>query len=222
MAEYSADDRHSKAKLAELITDEDEKAHKEASNALQQFDFVSKLIDEWSQPDRSFRLRSSTILQLHRIVLEGISAYAGNWRPAEIEIHGSEHQPVGAHLVPEKIEEMCDYVNDNWNKSAIHLSSYLMWRLNWIHPFVDGNGRTARALSYLILCVRLGYQLPGENTIPAQISSNKKPYYDALEAADRAYENETIDVTEMEELLEKKLAGQLGSVLKDAIGEGNS
>lgn len=110
-------------------------------------------------------------------------------------------------------------MNGNWNRSAVHLASYVLWRLNWIHPFVDGNGRTARALSYLILCIRLGYQLPGTNTIPDQISNNKNPYYHALEAADDACEDENIDMTEMEKLVEEKLAGQLAGILKDAIGE---
>lgn len=222
MAEDSGDERHSEAQPADIIKDEDEKAQREARNALQQFDTVTKLIEEWCRPDRSFKLRSSTILQLHRHALDGISAYAGIWRPADVKIHGSKHQPTGAHLVPEKIEEMCDYVNDNWNKSAVHLASYVLWRLNRIHPFVDGNGRTARALSYLILCIRLGYQLPGTNTIPDQISNNKDPYYHALEAADDAYEDENIDMTEMEKLVEEKLAGQLSGILKDAIGESRS
>jgi hypothetical protein len=28
------------------------------------------------------------------------------------------------------------------------LAAYGLWRLNWIHPFVEGNGRTARAVCY--------------------------------------------------------------------------
>lgn len=73
-----------------------------------------------------------------------MSSYAGNWRPAGIEIKGSKHQPVGVYLVPEEIEHMCDYVNDNWEKSSpLHLAAYALWKLNWIHPFTDGNGRTA-------------------------------------------------------------------------------
>ncbi|MBL8221394.1 MAG: Fic family protein, partial [Bryobacterales bacterium] len=31
----------------------------------------------------------------------------------------------------------------------------VMWRLNWIHPFFGGNGRTARSASYLVLCASL-------------------------------------------------------------------
>ena len=83
----------------------------------------------------------------------------------------SKHQPPDAFQVPEQIEELCDYVNQNWHRSALHLASYVMWKLNWIHPFTDGNGRTSRAASYLILCVRMGYLLPGRLTIPEQIEA---------------------------------------------------
>jgi len=149
-------DRHSKALDAELIADPDERAKREARNGLRQFDTVVEMIDYWLQPERPFKLRLSAILHLQRVALDGISAYAGNFRPAGIKIGGSKHDPVGAHLVAEEVERFCDYVNENWNKSAIHLAAYALWRLNWIHPFTDGNGRTARAVSYLILCVRLG------------------------------------------------------------------
>lgn len=213
------DDRHSKALEAELITDPDEKARREARNGLRQFDAVVELIEYFLQPDRKVKLRPSHLLHLHRIALDGISAYAGNWRPAGIRIGGSKHEPIGAHLVPEAIEEMCDYINDNWDKSSpVHLGAYSLWKLNWIHPFTDGNGRTARALSYLLLCARLGYRLPGTNTIPDQISKDKNPYYKALEAADKAWSEKKIDLTVLEDLLGKLLANQLLSVHQQAIG----
>src|ERR1035438_8421198 len=164
------EDRHSRALDAELITDPDEKAKAEARNGLRQVDEVIGMVEYFCHPDRKFKLRPSQLLHLHRIALEGISSFAGNWRPAGIEIQGSRHKPIGAHLVPGVIEEMCDYVNDNWEMSSpLHLAAYALWRLNWIHPFTDGNGRTARAFSYLLLCLRLGYRGPGKKTLPGQV-----------------------------------------------------
>src|SRR5579863_2103547 len=165
------EDRHSRALEVELINDPSEKARQEARKGLRQFDEVVEQIEYWPQPERPFKLRPSSILSLHRRALEGISSFAGVWRPAAIEIGGSRHTPPPAHLVPELIEGMCDYINDNWKSSPVHLSAYSSWRMNWIHPFIDGNGRTARAVSYLVLCVRLGYRLPGTQTIPEQIAS---------------------------------------------------
>ncbi|CAA7611926.1 Fic family protein [Candidatus Terasakiella magnetica] len=215
-------ERHSRVEEPRVVTDPDELAQLEARNALRQFDAVCLMIEEWLQPERRFKLRASMVLQLHRAALEGLSAYAGNYRPGSVDIEGSSHQPHGAHLVPELVEEMCDYINDHWNdRTALHLSAYVMWRLNWIHPFSDGNGRTSRAVSYLVLCMKLGYKLPGTRTIPAQIADNKKPYYLTLEEADAAYKSGQVDVSALEDFLGKLLACQLMDVYESATSGKN-
>jgi Fic family protein len=116
---------------------------------------------------------------------------------------------------------MCAYVNSHWAKSALHLSAYVMWRLNWIHPFAGGNGRTSRAASYLVLCVLLGERLIGERlkgavTIPEYIERDRQPYYEALDAADLAWSKGVIDVSVMEKLLDNLLAAQLVSIYEKA------
>jgi Fic family protein len=169
--------------------------------------------------NKSYRLKPSTILKLNRIALESLSRYAGVFRPSDIKITGSQHQPVPAEQVPGLVEEFCDYVNEHWHaRTAVHLSAYALWRLNWIHAFVDGNGRTSRIVAYLILCAKLGYRLPGTKTIPEQIAQSKSPYYKALEAADRAAVAGTTDVAELEKLIEGHLAVQLYEVHKSATG----
>lgn len=164
--------------------------------------------------------------------MEGLSAYAGNWRPADVEIAESEHAPPLAASVPSLVEDMCDYVNENWqSRSAIHLSSFVMWRLNWIHPFTDGNGRTSRAVSYLVLCARSAVLFPGTTTIPEQVVQNRKPYYSALEAADRKlvqHVQSGLDgfpedvVSDMESLMQGMLAVQLRAVFDAASGAATS
>lgn len=204
--------RHSKALEAELITDPVAKAEAEALNGLRQYDCGLAIIRDAIER-KSFKLRVSLILTLQREALRGISAYAGNFRPASVMIEGSKHEPAGAHLVPELVEDMCDYVNENWNSSSpIHLAAYVMWRLNWIHPFSDGNGRTSRTLSYVVMCCGLEVVLPGHPTIPEQIVSNRNPYFDALDRADAACRKGRLDLTAMEELLSGILAVQLKGV----------
>jgi Fic family protein len=78
--------------------------------------------------------------------------------------------------------------------------------MNWIHPFVEGNGRTARAACYYLLCMRFGQILPGRKIVPERIRENREPYYAALSAADRAWEQGHFDVSE--------LASYLGDLLK--------
>lgn len=211
--------RHSIAEEAAILVDPVRVAEAEARNGLRQFDLARKIIEEALERD-DFKLRVSRILELHRAALQGISAYAGNFRPAGVEIQGSKHRPVDAHLVAELVEGMCEYVNENWRtKSPIHLAAYVMWRLNWIHPFSDGNGRTSRMVSYVVLCIRSGYLIPGQNTIPEQIVSNRSPYFDALDAADAAWLSGNIDVTKMEDLLSSMLSKQLLDFYAQATGK---
>ncbi|KQV08956.1 Fic family protein [Devosia sp. Root105] len=208
----ASNQRHSKALEAELIIDPIKKAEAEALNGLRQYDFGREVVQQAIER-KAFKLRPSLLLALQREALRGISAYAGNFRPAGVAIQGSKHEPVGAHLVPELVEDLCDYVNDNWETaSPIHLAAYVMWRLNWIHPFSDGNGRTSRTLSYVVMCCRLDAVLPGHPTIPEQIVSNRDPYFAALDAADAACKEGRLDVSKMEELLSGMLAVQLKGV----------
>ena len=219
----SDDTRHSHAREVELITDPDRLAAREALNGLRQFDAVVEMVEYYLHPDRPFKFRPSHLLRLHRCALEDISHYAGNWRPAGIEIAGSKHQPVGAHQVPEMIEDLCDYINNNWNDNTpLHLSAYVLWRLNWIHPFTDGNGRTSRAASYLVLCLKTRYLLPGRETIPDQIANDKTPYYKALEAADENWKKGKIDLSQMEDLLGTLVAKQLLGVMNDVTGKSSA
>jgi len=218
MSPTTESDRKSKPLKEKIPSDTEELARREARNALRQFDAVLEIIDGALASKKRFRLRPSAILLLNRVATDGTNEYAGVYRPMHIEISGSAHTPPPAEEVPALVEEMCEYVNDAWDRSPIHLSAYTMWRVNWIHPFVDGNGRTARALSYAILSIRLGYRLPGSKTIPEQISDDKFPYYDALETADAACKEDRLDVTALERFLGDKLAAQLLQLHKDATG----
>jgi fido (protein-threonine AMPylation protein) len=209
--------RHSLPEDSERVDDPLERAKREAENGLRQFDLGLAMVEDAVAKGAPFRLRPSAILALHRAALLGLSPYAGNWRPAGVTIQGSGHEPIGAHLVPELIEEMCDYVNAHREeRSAIHLAAYVMWRLNWIHPFTDGNGRTSRVVSYVVLCIMLESVLRGERTIPDQIVDNRGPYFKALESADAAWKDGNVDVRAMEELLEGMLAVQLHKMMEKA------
>ncbi|MGA8380648.1 MAG: Fic family protein, partial [Stellaceae bacterium] len=139
MSDPDGESRHSEAASAFLIPDADERARREAENGLRQFDSVINLVQRYLAERWKFALRISTILGLHRDALLGVHALAGNFRPSTVEIKGSRHIPPDAWQVPLLVEELCDYVNDNWDISTpLHLAAYVMWRLNWIHPFADG------------------------------------------------------------------------------------
>jgi hypothetical protein len=214
-------DRHSHAEDAQLLSDPDEIARREAENGLRQFDLTLEMIRSFvKDKERPFRLRAGPILQLHKEALDGLHRLAGTFRNTPVKIGGSLHQPPEAAFVADEVQLMCEYINENWStKSATHLAAYILWRMNWIHPFADGNGRTARAVSYLVLSVKLDSLLPGTPTIPDQIASDKQPYYSGLELADRAWATEQVDVSALETMLNNMLARQLLNATREAAGE---
>lgn len=211
--------RESIAATQELISDPAARARREVENATRQFNYALEIVREHvKDPERSFRLRPFHILELHKKALDGIHLLAGTFRNTSISIGGSGHTPPHESMVSEEVYHLCEHVNTNWAREASYLSAYVLWRLNWIHPFADGNGRTARAVSYVVLSVRLDSLLPGAPTIPEQIAADKGPYYRALEAADAAWKGTggTVDVTELQRLLEGMLARQLLSAAQQA------
>lgn len=200
----------------ELVKDEDRVALMEATNGLLQFDEVLR-IAETAIKTGQFQLTPETVKELNRLAVQNIRRSAGQFRTIPISITNTEHQPPPANQVSSHVVEMCDYVNQQWRKrgddlqDALHLAAYVMWRLNWIHPFRDGNGRTSRAVSYLVLTVRLRQILGGQPTIADQIVDNKDPYYKALDDADAAWKDGRLDLSTMENLLNRLLENQLSS-----------
>lgn len=176
-------------------------------------------LDEALRRGPRFRLRPSTILDLHRCAVQGLLPAPGAFRVVSMDITEARHQPPAPREVPGLVEDLCDHVHDTWSTATpIHLAAYTMWRLNWIHPFVDGNGRTSRALSYLTLCARLGHRLPGSPTVPERVAESKAPYYAALESADLAWSEGRLDVSAMEHLLAGHLGAQLAEIHARATG----
>lgn len=198
-------------------------AELEIANGFLQFDRGIEVIEFYLEPYHPFQLNPSLILMLQEIAVKGLLPNPGKWRQLPAKISQSKHTPPEAFRVEMLVQELCDYVNNNWHeKSGFHLAAYVMWRLNWIHPFDDGNGRTSRMLSYIVLLLKCGYVIPGTPTIPQQIQSNRSSYFKALESADCAYAADgSIDVSEMETLIKSMLATQLISVIDRLDGSGN-
>ncbi len=68
---------------------------------------------------------------------------------------------------------------------AVDVAAFALWGVTRIHPFRDGNGRTARAFAYACLCLKLGALLPGKPTVVELIARDWAACEEALRAADR-------------------------------------
>jgi Fic family protein len=205
------EDRRSRADRAELIADPVTKARREAENGIRQFEMALDIIERHTDGAAiAFDLTPSLMLDLHRVALDGLHVQAGLYRTDPVTIAQSRHVPPWPDDIAGLVVDMCRYINEFWHGfEATELAAYVLWRINWIHPFADGNGRTARIVSYVILSVKLGYVLPGSPSIPEQIANDKEPYYRSLEEADEYWQRNFVALSSMEKMLERMLERQL-------------
>lgn len=97
-------------------------------------------------------LRLADVLQIHETVLRGIDDdNAGHFRRIPVRISGSPVILPNPVKVPNRMEAFIEWVVTSTNLHPVELAAEAHYQLVTIHPFVDGNGRTARLLMNLIL-----------------------------------------------------------------------
>ena len=109
---------------------------------------------------KDFVFLEDMILTLHRLFYSKLDEEnAGKYRDIQVFITGTEYVPPAADEIPALMKEFVAELNEkSKNTHPVLLSAFAHRRLVDIHPFVDGNGRTARLLMNLIL-VNKGYQI---------------------------------------------------------------
>jgi Fic family protein len=154
-----------------------------------------------------------TLWALNYAAVANIAQFGGRYR--EEPIYVGNHRPPHFKEVPNEMDRFFSVIHENWTvfEQPTLLAAYALWRLNWIHPFVEGNGRTARAACYYLICIRQRQLLPGKKIVPERIRENRSPYYAALQAADRAWDLGNFDVSELEKYLARLLTAQLADAL---------
>ena len=128
--------------------------------------------------NQDFPLSVKDILHLHYLVMSGIAdEYAGTIRTGRVRITGAKFIPPNPLKVADLLEELIEWVNENpLNLNIVERISVFHHRFVWIHPFFDGNGRTARLVMNLLL-MKWGYP----PVIVLKVDRMK--YYRALEDA---------------------------------------
>jgi len=105
--------------------------------------------------------------------------YGGRMRFFDVQIHGSTHIPPHYTEVKKYVMNMLKWYSANKNKlHPFELVAIIHAKLTWIHPFEDGNGRTARAIMNFIL-MKKGFPM---FFIPFD---RREEYYKSLEIADK-------------------------------------
>lgn len=148
--------------------------HFEAKNHEKAIYFVEEL----ARP--KYILNEKDIFGIHSLVLENIeSEFTGRYRNGQVRILGANFIPPSFIKVSSLVKELVTYTNNNPDKlSHVELITRFHHRFVWIHPFFDGNGRTARLLMNLLF-MKFGYP-------PAIIlKNNRNQYYRSLNQANK-------------------------------------
>jgi Fic family protein len=154
--------------------------HLEAINHQEAIHFIEQLVVNLQT------FNKSVLLQLHQLILMGIDTKnAGVFRTVEVRISGSKHLPPSPLLLNDLMDGYFEFYE--LNKRTMHpvlLAAEMHERLVTIHPFIDGNGRTARLVMNLIL-LQNGYTLVN---IKGNLK-NRLKYYQALEQVQLNHEH---------------------------------
>jgi len=150
--------------------------HLEAKDHYEAIHFLYELIEH----DRRHTVSEHLIRSLQQMVVRETNAKnVGTYRTGNVMITGSSHTPPDAHEIPHLMRQFVSWMRASIEKHhPVELAALAHHRLVHIHPFVDGNGRTARLLMNLLL-MQQGYPLV---TI---LKNDRKKYYNVLDQADK-------------------------------------
>jgi len=181
-----------------------------AENLARQYDFLRSMVQTSLTMDHPL-LSIEIIKALNYHVITCLHVGPGEFRPCPVTVGGVPFGP--QHFqVPAQMQMFTNQVNRRWDAvDAVTLAAFVLWRLNAIHPFINGNGRTARAACHMVLCMRLGGWLPGDPILPELLRANRDEYVAALKAADASQAAGTLDLSVLHALLSRLLDQQLAS-----------
>lgn len=181
----------------------------EVSNGARQYDFLRSVVAASIALERPF-LSQHIIKALNFHAITCLHTNSGEYRPCEVTV--GEYRPPAHFRVPSIMDDFTNTVNFNWTAAdPVALAAYVLWRLNHIHPFINGNGRTARAASYFVLCVKSGGWLRGNTILPELLRRDRPRYVEALKQADAQAKTGQRDLSQLHALMSELLQEQLGS-----------
>ncbi|MDX8405470.1 MAG: Fic family protein [Mariprofundus sp.] len=156
-----------------------ERDEKEVRNYYASLDYVDTLLKHGS----SEKISERWIQTIHSLVMEGRKqpdAYRDGQNVIRDSVSGRiVYMPPEAKDVAALMHELLDWVNNEKEIPAPMLAAIAHYQFATIHPYYDGNGRTARLLTNLILH-RSGYGLKGIYSLEEYYARDLQAYYDGL------------------------------------------
>ncbi|MFA5831516.1 MAG: Fic family protein [Candidatus Paceibacterota bacterium] len=152
------------------------KDHLEAKDHYEALQYLYELIEN----EKRHTFSEMMVRNFQKLVVkETDPEWAGKYRTSNVVITGSDHTPPDASEVPMLMREAVEWIGKNKDKiHPIELAAILHHKITHIHPFFDGNGRTARLVMDIVL-LQAGYPLV------VILKNDRKKYYESLDKADK-------------------------------------
>ncbi len=133
----------------------------------------------------SFRITEDVLLAVHFMICQSdLAAHPGQYRPGWVGVRNAQtgdlvHEGVDRDQLEPRIQELLDYVNEGDVESLFLRAAMTHLNLAMLHPFTDGNGRTARCIHTAVLATD-GIVAPEFSSIEEYVGYNQQEYYDVL------------------------------------------
>ncbi len=164
--------------------------HLEAVNHARAVRLIHSLMGKGHQ-----ELSEDDIKRLHKIVLTGINdEWAGLYRRINVFIVGADVEPPPPNAIPDRMAELIAWLDRQQETHPAQIAADLHFKFVEIHPFIDGNGRSARLLMNLTLLQhgyplaiikmseRLAYMMAiNEGTVSGNLEPFREIIYTAIE-----------------------------------------
>jgi Fic family protein len=154
---------------------------------------VINFIDEWGIDIKIKKIITEDIvLQLHKLAIAKIlpEEMSGVYRKTQVVIKNNQtgdvvFRPPLAMAISYQIVDLLEFINTESDIHPVLKSGVVHYEFVRIHPFVDGNGRVARAFSTLILFLE-GYDIRQFFSLEEYFDTNASRYYQSLQSVEQS------------------------------------
>ncbi len=182
---------------------------KELLNYRQAFELVANYVNDGDP------ITEGLIREIHKRLVKNVrgnSATPGVYRKIQNYVVNSKtkeviYTPPGVYEIAQMMQALTDWINKEKEIHPVLIAGIAQFQLVHIHPFLDGNGRTARLLSTLCL-YRKGYDFKKLFTISEYYDRNRTDYYKAIQSVRES----DMDMTRWLEYFSEGLAVQLREI----------
>ena len=207
--------RLSKDEVAIIASGKNVKARPRDKQEVLNYIKALKFIDKHGRHIQHFT--PAVILKLHKLITQGVlpEKQAGRYRDKMVyvvdNLGRTVFTPPKELDISDLVKDLCDWLNSQeaTNLYPVLTAGIAHYELVRIHPFIDGNGRVARALATLIL-YKSEFDIKDFFVLDDYYNENRQSYYSALQSVDPR----KIEITQWLEYFIEGVAEQMAAIKK--------